>query len=283
MAFPSFSRWSQLSLFLSCFTVTHTGRDVRLLTCLFTYLRLFVYTYLFFVVQFLSRACPFVTPWAATHQSLLSFTISQSLLKLMSLESVMLSNHLILCHPLLLPPLIFLSIRVFAMSLLFASSSIGASASAQPSQWLFRVDILYYRLVWSPCSPGDSQASSSTPQFKSISSSVLGLLYGPTLTSVRDYWKNHSFYCTDLCPQSDVSAFTTPSRFVIAFLPRSKCPLISWLQSSSAVIWEPKERKYVTVSTFPCFICHEVILIFWMLSIKPVVFSPLPHHHQEVL
>ena len=113
---------------------THCGRDVRLLTCLFTYLGLFTYTYLLFVVQFLSRVCPFVTRWAATHQSFLSFTISQSLLKLMSIESVMLSNHLILCHPLLLPPLIFLSIRVFAVSLLFASSSIGASASAQPFQ-----------------------------------------------------------------------------------------------------------------------------------------------------
>ena len=114
-------------------TDAQCGHDVRLLTCLFTYLCIFMYIYLFFVVvQLLSRVCPFVIRWAATHQSFLSFTISQSLLKLMSIESVMPSNHLILCRPLLLPPSIFLSIRVFAVSLLFVSSSIGASASALP-------------------------------------------------------------------------------------------------------------------------------------------------------
>ena len=65
-------------------------------------------------VQSLSCAQCFVTPWTAAHQASLSVTNSQSLLKLMSIESVMLSNHLILCHPLLLPPSIFLSIRVFS-------------------------------------------------------------------------------------------------------------------------------------------------------------------------
>ena len=65
-------------------------------------------------VQLLSRVRLFVTPWTAAHQSSLSITNSQSLLKLMSIESVMTSNHLILCHPLLLPPSIFLSIRVFS-------------------------------------------------------------------------------------------------------------------------------------------------------------------------
>ena len=65
-------------------------------------------------VQLLSRVQLFVTPWTAAHQVSLSFTISSSLLKLMSIESVMPSNHLILCHPLLLLPSIFLSIRVFS-------------------------------------------------------------------------------------------------------------------------------------------------------------------------
>ena len=76
------------------------------------------------------RLC--ATPWTAARQVSLSFTISQSLLKLMSIESVMLSNHLILCHPLLLPPSIFPSIRVFLTSQLFASGGrrIGTSASA---------------------------------------------------------------------------------------------------------------------------------------------------------
>ena len=63
----------------------------------------------------------------------------------------------------------------------------------QSFQRIFRTDFLWDWLVWSPCCPGDSQESSPTPQFKSISSSVLSLLYGPTLISIHDYWKNHSF------------------------------------------------------------------------------------------
>ena len=69
---------------------------------------------------------------------------------------------------------------------------------------------------------------SPTPQFKSINSSVLSFLYGPTFTSTHDYWKNHSSDWKDLCWWSDASAFTMLSRFVIAFLPRNKCLLISW-------------------------------------------------------
>ena len=63
----------------------------------------------------------------------------------------------------------------------------------QSFQWIFRTDFLYGGLVGSPCSPRDSQESSPTPQFKSINSSVFSLLYGPPVTSVHDYWKNHSF------------------------------------------------------------------------------------------
>ena len=85
----------------------------------------------YLVIQSLTRVPLFVTPWVAALQASLSFTISQSLLKLMSIESVMPSNHLILCHPLLLLPSIFPSIRVFPVSEFFAScgQSIGASAS----------------------------------------------------------------------------------------------------------------------------------------------------------
>ena len=77
----------------------------------------------------------------------------------------------------------------FLMSRLFASGgqTIGASASSLPmniQDWL----------IWSPCSPWDSQISSPTPQFKSINSLVLNFLYGPTLTSIHDYWENHSLY-----------------------------------------------------------------------------------------
>ena len=76
----------------------------------------------------------------------------------------------------------------------------------QSFQWIFRTDILYDWLVWS-YSPRDPQESSPTPQFKSINSLVFSFLYGPTLTSIHDHWKNHSFDQMDLCWQSNVSAF----------------------------------------------------------------------------
>ena len=128
----------------------------------------------------------------------------------MSIESVMPSNHLILCHPLFFLPLIFPSIRVFSNELVlhirwpkYHSFSFSSSSSNEYSGLIsFRMD-----LAGSPCSPRDSQESSPTPQFKSINSSVLSLLYGPNLTTLYDYWKNHSFDYMDLSRQSDVSDF----------------------------------------------------------------------------
>ena len=92
-------------------------------------------------------------------------------------------------------------------------------------------------------------------------------LYRPTLTSIRDYWKNHSFDVTDLCWQSDISIFNMLSRLVIAFLPRSKCLLISWLQAPSALILELPKIKSATVSTaspsvYLCNISENVHKIF---------------------
>ena len=80
---------------------------------------------------------------------------------------------------------------------------------------------------------------SPVPQWESINSLALSLLYGPTLTSIQDYWKNHCFDYRDFCQQSNISNFNMLSRFVIVFLPRSKHLLISWLQSPSAVVLEP--------------------------------------------
>ena len=77
----------------------------------------------------------------------------------------------------------------------------------QSFQWIFGTDFLSDWLVRSPCCPRDSLESSPTPQFKSINSLVLSLLYGPTLTSIHDHWKNHSFDHMDFCQRSDVSAF----------------------------------------------------------------------------
>ena len=96
------------------------------------------------VVQPLSHFQLFVTPWTAAWEASLSFTIPWTLFKLMSIELVMLSNHVLLCHPLLLLPSIFPSIRDFFMSQFFASGGqgIGASASASVVQWIFRIHFL---------------------------------------------------------------------------------------------------------------------------------------------
>ena len=148
--------------------------------------------------------------WTAACQAPLSFTISQSLLKLMPIESMMPSNHLILCHPFLLLPSIFPSIRVF--------SNESALCNRWPKYWSFSSGLSINSQGWLPlgwtglisCSPRDSQESSPAPQFKSTKSSVLSLLYGPTLTSVHDYWKNHSFDYMNLCWQSDNSIHGGP-------------------------------------------------------------------------
>ena len=139
-------------------------------------------------VQSLSCVQLFAAPWTAARQASLSIANSCSLPKLMSIESVMPSNHLILCLPLLLLPSIFPSwpqsspaSGSFPMSQLFASGgkSIGISASTSVLPMIVRTDFLSDWLVWFPCSPGDSQESSPTPQFKSINSLALSLLYGP--------------------------------------------------------------------------------------------------------
>ena len=143
-------------------------------------------------VQLLSRIQLLATPWTAAHQASLSTTNSRSLLKLISIESVMPSNHLILCHPLLLLPPIAPSMRVFSNELAFHirwpecwSVSFSISPSNQYSGLIsFRMDWLDLLGV-----QGTLQESSPTPQFKSISSSALSFLYSPTLTSIRDYWK----------------------------------------------------------------------------------------------
>ena len=85
---------------------------------------------------------------------------------------------------------------------------------------------------------------------------MLSFLYGTTLISLADYWKNDSF---DPTLKVVCLFFNMLSRFVKTFLPRSKCLLISWLQSSSTVILEPKKTKSVTVSLISPPICHEVI------------------------
>ena len=141
-------------------------------------------------VQSLSHVQLFVTPWTAACQASLSITNSGNLLKLMSIESVMPSNHLILRHPLLFLLSIFPSIRVFSNKsvLHIRCPIIGVSASESVLSMNIQDWFPLDWLVCSLCSPRDSQESSPTPQFKSISSSALSFLYGPTLTSIHDYW-----------------------------------------------------------------------------------------------
>ena len=99
----------------------------------------------------------------------------------------------------------------FQISQFFASgghSILEFPLQYQSFQWIFRTDFFWNRLVGSPCCPRDSQESSPTPQFESICSSALSFLYGATLTSIHNYWKNHSFDYIKLCWQNDVSAFS---------------------------------------------------------------------------
>ena len=151
-------------------------------------------------VQFSSVAqlCPILCDLRGTAacQASLSITNYQSLFKLMSIELVMPSNHFILCRPLLLLPSIFPSIRVF--------SNEPVLRIRWPKYWSFSFSIspsneysglISFRMDWLDLLPvqGDFQESSPAPQFKSINTSVLSLLYGSTLTSIHDYWKNHIF------------------------------------------------------------------------------------------
>ena len=179
------------------------------------------------------------------------------------IESVMPSNHLILCRLLLLLPSIFSSIRVFSIEL--------ALCIMWSKHWSFRFSIspTSEYAGWSPLGltgwisllfKGLSGVLSSTTVWKY---QFFGAqpFYGPVLTSVHDYWKNHSFDSMELCCQSDVSAFKN-AKFVIAFHPRSMCLLFSWLQSPSTVILKLQNINYVTVSTFS----HLFDMTWWDLK-----------------
>ena len=135
------------------------------------------------------------TPWITAHQASLSITNSWSSPKLMSIELVMPSSHLILCCPLLLLPPIPPSISLFQW--VNSWHEVAKVLEFQLQHHSFqrnpRADLLQNGLVGSPLSPRDSQESSPTPQFKSIHYSTLSFLYSSTLTSIHDYWKSHSF------------------------------------------------------------------------------------------
>ena len=213
------------------------------------------------IVQRLSPVQLFVTPWTAAHQASLSFTNSRSLLKLMSIESVMPSNHLILC-PLLLLPSIFPSIRVF--------SNESALHIRWPKDWSFSFSIspsneylglISFRMDWLDLLAVHGtlknllQHHSSKVSILQHSAFFIVQLSHPYMTTGKTIaLTRRTFVGKVIC-----LLFNMLSRLVIAFLPRNKYLLISWLQSPSAVILEPKKIKSLTVSIVSPSVCHEVM------------------------
>ena len=166
-------------------------------------------SFLIFVIQLLSCVWLCATPGTATRQASLSFTIVWSLLKLTSFESVMPSNRLILCCPLLLP-----SIFLIPVSQLFASGgqSIGASPSASV---LHEYSVLIsFRVYWFDLLAVQGTLKSLL-QYHSSKHQFFGTFFIVTLTSIHDYWENHSF---DFVGKVVSLLFNTLSRFVTAFL-----------------------------------------------------------------
>ena len=211
-------------------------------------------------IQSLSHVRLFATPWTAAHQASLSITNSWSLLKLISSESVMASNHLILCHPLLLPPSIFPRIRVF--------SNESVLRIKRPKYWSFRFNIspsneysglisfrmdCFYLLVVQGTLKSLLQHHSSKASILRCSASFIVQLSHPYMTTGKTAALTTWMFVGKVMSL----LFNTLSRLVITFLPRSKHLLISWLQSPSA-----QSSKKSSLSLFPLF-PHLFAMKWW--------------------
>ena len=215
-----------------------------------------------------------MTPLTAANQAYLYFTISRNLLRLMSIALVMPSNHLVFCYPLLFLPSIFPSIRVFSneSALCITWPSIEASASVLTMNLQDWFSLVLARLTSLPSKRLSRIFSNTTVRKHQFFG--LSLLYDPTLTSVHTTGKTIALTICTFVGKVTSLLFNMLSRFVTAFLPRSKHLLILWQQSPSTVISEPRKIKSVTVSIVTPSICHEVmgpdamILVFecWVLS-----------------
>ena len=196
-------------------------------------------------VQYLSRVWLFVTPWIAACQAYLSITNTQSLLKLMSIDSVMPSSHLILCRPLLLLPPIPPSIRVFPNETTlhiswpkYWSFSFSISPSnEQPGLISFRMDWLDLLAVQGTLKIHVQHHSSKASIFRCSAFFTVQLSH-PYMTTGKTIALTRRTFVDKVMSL----LFNMLSRLVITFLPRSKCLLISWLQSPSVVILEPKNK-----------------------------------------
>ena len=204
-------------------------------------------------VQSLSHVQLFEIPWTAARQAFRSFTISQSLLKLMSIESVMPSNNLILCRPLLLQPSIFLKIRVFSNESVllirwpkYWSFSFKISPFNEYSGLIsFRMDCLNLLVVQGTLKSLLQYHSSKASVLKCSAFFIVQLSH-PYMTTGKTIALTRRTFVDKVMSL----LFNMLSRLLITFLPRSKCLLISWLQSPSAVIFGA-EKKSATVPLFP--------------------------------
>ena len=209
-----------------------------------------------------------------SRQASLSIINSQRLQKLMSIESVMPSNHLILCRPLLLPPSIFPSIRAF--------SNESVLHIRWPKYWSFSFNIspsneysglISYKMDWLDVLAVQGTLKSLLQHHNSKASILWHSAFFIVQLSHPYMNTGKTIAMTRWTFVGKVMSllFNMLSRLVIDFLPRSKCLLISWLQSPTAVILEPLKIKSATVSIVSPSICHEVmgpdamILVFWML------------------
>ena len=210
-------------------------------------------------VQLLSHVQLFVTPWTTACQAFLSITNSWSSPKPMSIELVVPSNHLILCHPILLLPSVFPSIGVFSNESTlrvrwpkYWSFSFNISPSNEYSGVIsFRMDCLDLLAVQGTLKSLLQHHSSKASILQRSAFFIVQLSHsymttGETITLTRRTFvdKIMSLF------------FNMLSRLVITFLPRCKHLLISWLQPQSAVILEPRKIKSATVSTVLPSICH---------------------------
>ena len=214
-------------------------------------------------VQLFSCVWLLETPWSAARQASLSITDSRSLLKLMSHQ---VGEAIQPFHPLSSP-----APPAFSLSQHQGLSNGSVLRIRWPKYWSFSISIspsnkcsglISFRMDWLDllAVQGTLKSKSSpTPQFKSINSLVISFLYGPTLTSVMTTGKTIALTRQTFVSKVMSLLFNMLSRFFIAFLPRSKRLLVSWLQSPSAVILEPPKIKSVTASTFSPSIYHEVM------------------------
>ena len=239
---------------------------------------------LFSPVQSLNHVWLFATPWTAACQASLCISNCQSLPKPMSIDLTMPSNHLILCRPLLLWPLIFPSIRVF--------SNESALCIRWPKYWSYNFNIspsneypglICLRKHWLDLLPIQRTLKSLLQHHSSKASILLCSALFIVQQSHSYMTMRKTIVLTRWTFDGKLMSllFNKLSRLVITFLPRSKRLLISWLQSPSAVILDPLKIKSDTVSTVSPSTYHEVmepdamILVFWMLSLKSTFHSPL--------